>query len=469
MGELYGTVGVLVTLWGRLFVPIQLLLFWLMLFITQLYSHYVPSEHSTFDSSERKAIAEHTTNNSADQSKSADVWYLILVQSAAEVCYTPLMLAGTCVTVSYLSRVVLVLTRAVTAGPGATALPEDLEHSGWTEGVTMALLSVQTSLLSIAMPERIAVLSVILLIVVSSLVQSMYEIVEPTVLSLSAQGLTSFSRHARATTVCLLLLALPLYMVYIFTLIFERDFWLLLVVSASIITSVQVLGLLVTYFLLTLDSILARPWSTLDDSVYYTRATTRLFEFVVAVFVVGAGVKESVIGQWSWINTIVLLIHCYFNVWQRLQQGWKSFLLRLDAARKISALPVATKEQLEIYNDLCSICYKDLDSAIITPCNHYFHSSCLRKWLYVQDKCPMCHSSIKLNDITEVKDNKKTEVPGGDDVDGSSLGPDSIESELGSNIPFLGPENELSFLTTDSETEDTHDSIDGDTDQFIVE
>uniref|UniRef100_A0A8B9HAP3 cullin-RING-type E3 NEDD8 transferase n=1 Tax=Astyanax mexicanus TaxID=7994 RepID=A0A8B9HAP3_ASTMX len=36
-----------------------------------------------------------------------------------------------------------------------------------------------------------------------------------------------------------------------------------------------------------------------------------------------------------------------------------------------------------------------MTSAVITYCGHFFHGNCLRKWLYVQETCPMCHTSIK--------------------------------------------------------------------------
>lgn len=32
--------------------------------------------------------------------------------------------------------------------------------------------------------------------------------------------------------------------------------------------------------------------------------------------------------------------------------------------------------------------------AVVTPCGHFFHGACLRKWLYVQDTCPMCHQGV---------------------------------------------------------------------------
>lgn len=36
-----------------------------------------------------------------------------------------------------------------------------------------------------------------------------------------------------------------------------------------------------------------------------------------------------------------------------------------------------------------------MSSAVITYCGHFFHGNCLRKWLYVQETCPMCHQPIR--------------------------------------------------------------------------
>lgn len=91
----------------------------------------------------------------------------------------------------------------------------------------------------------------------------------------------------------------------------------------------------------------------------------------------------------------VIIIHSYFNVWLRAQSGWRSFLLRQEAAKKINSLPKATTEQLEQHNDVCSICFQEMSSAVITYCGHFFHGNCLRKWLYVQETCPMCHQTVR--------------------------------------------------------------------------
>lgn len=46
----------------------------------------------------------------------------------------------------------------------------------------------------------------------------------------------------------------------------------------------------------------------------------------------------------------------------------------------------------------------------VTKCNHYFHGTCLRKWLYVQDSCPLCHAALYEKE-------KKTPTSGSDAVE----------------------------------------------------
>lgn len=55
-------------------------------------------------------------------------------------------------------------------------------------------------------------------------------------------------------------------------------------------------------------------------------------------------------------------------------------------------------------------------TAKITRCRHYFHGVCLRKWLYVQDRCPLCHEIMMYTDTRDENTNAQSlqgqEVPG---------------------------------------------------------
>lgn len=71
-----------------------------------------------------------------------------------------------------------------------------------------------------------------------------------------------------------------------------------------------------------------------------------------------------------------------------------------------------------------------MTSAKITRCNHYFHGVCLRKWLYVQDRCPLCHEIIMQN---EPKPNDKDQIT--PDDSGEELHLNNVD-----NIDLLQPQ-----------------------------
>merc|ERR1712029_1200962 len=89
----------------------------------------------------------------------------------------------------------------------------------------------------------------------------------------------------------------------------------------------------------------------------------------------------------------MMLIHAYFNIWCEARNGWSTFTKRRTAVAKINR-----------HNDVCAICYQEMTVAKITRCRHMFHSICLRKWLYMQDNCPMCHEKLYKSDATSQTD-----------------------------------------------------------------
>ena len=67
---------------------------------------------------------------------------------------------------------------------------------------------------------------------------------------------------------------------------------------------------------------------------------------------------------------------------------------------------MATEKELVAHVDVCSICYMGMEhpSAVITDCQHYFHRGCLKKWLGVQDNCPLCMKPIVKSEEEERKE-----------------------------------------------------------------
>ncbi|XP_034746924.1 RING finger protein 145-like isoform X1 [Etheostoma cragini] len=387
--EVYGLLALGMSLWNQLVLPVLFMCFWLLLFALQIYSYF----------------------STRDQPTSRERLLFFFLTSIAECCSTPYSLLGLVFTVSFIALGVLTLCKFYLQGYRAF-MNDNTMHRGMTEGITLLILAVQTGLIELQVIHRAFLLSIILFIVVASILQSMLEIADPIVLALGASRDKSLWKHFRAVSLCLFLLIFPAYMAYMICQFFHMDFWLLIIISSSILTSLQVLGTLLIYILFMVEEFRKAPVENMDEVIYCVNGTYRLLEFLVAVCVVCYGVSETVFGEWSVMGSTIILVHSYYNVWLRAQLGWQSFLLRRDAVNKIKSLPTASNTQLEQYNDICAICYQDMNSAVITPCSHFFHAGCLKKWLYVQETCPLCHSQLKSQSPTTTVPNQ--DVPNQD-------------------------------------------------------
>ena len=404
--EVEGSLTLLLLTTRRMLEVPVLLLYWLALFSSQLWSNMNNLQEKKY------AIQD------------AD-WMVHLLVAVSEICESPLVLVATCIVLMIISSTVLAITRRLLAfcggqvGAGGAAV-----QAGMTEGVVAFVLALQTGLIEIEMPARIGAFSIILFVVIASLLQSCLDTTQPVLLSLPATN-RKWVRHLPALALSLALLTLPLLMVHGLLTKVSSDLWTLVIISSCLVTAVQALGSLLTYLLFVWDSSLPTPSPNIDDYVYYVKAATRTGELMLAVAVVACGFYESLSEsrEWSVINSVVLIVHCYFNIYTRITQGWASYLSRRQTSMRLSELEPASSEELTMHGDVCSICYQEMvEGAVRTECKHYFHTHCLRRWLVVQvltklhhslsvfypscpfqDNCPMCTQAIvaKKEDVKE--------------------------------------------------------------------
>merc|ERR1712059_133885 len=149
------------------------------------------------------------------------------------------------------------------------------------------------------------------------------------------------------------------------------------------------------------------------------------------------------------IRAIMMLIHAYFNIWCEARNGWSTFSKRRTAVAKINSLTDATKEELLKHNDVCAICYQEMNVAKRTRCRHMFHAICLRKWLYMQDNCPMCLEKLYQSNATSQTDQE--DLGQADVVEDNDPVEDEINVQEDINQNYLEDSDEEFSDLTDSD------------------
>lgn len=281
---------------------------------------------------------------------------------------------------------------------------ENDKSIGTVSAILFYILALQTGLTGLEPEKRFIRLCRNFCLLFTALLHFIHNIVNPLLMSLSASHNPSLRRHLRALGVCAFLVWFPSFLLYYLWSHYTASTWLLAVSAFSIEVIVKVAVSLCIYSLFLLDAGRDTFWERLDDYVYYIRAFGNTVEFCFGIFLFFNGTWILIFESGGAIRAVMMCIHAYFNIWCDARAGWSVFMKRRTAVNKIDSLPEASEDQLRNLDDVCAICYQEMKSAKITRCKHYFHGVCLRKWLYVQDRCPLCHEILHSVEIEEHKE-----------------------------------------------------------------
>ncbi|KAB0794856.1 hypothetical protein PPYR_11695 [Photinus pyralis] len=287
---------------------------------------------------------------------------------------------------------------------------ENDKNIGTVSAILFYILALQTGLTGLEPEKRFVRLCRNFCLLFTALLHFIHNIVNPLLMSLSASHNPSLKRHLRALTVCAFLVLFPIMLLIYLWSHHGVSTWLLAVTAFSLEVIVKVAVSLAIYTLFLLDARRETFWEGLDDYVYYIRAFGNTIEFCFGIFLFFNGAWILIFESGGAIRAVMMCIHAYFNIWCDARAGWSVFMKRRTAVHKIESLPEADEEQLRRLDDVCAICYQEMKSAKITRCKHFFHGVCLRKWLYVQDRCPLCHDILHSVDCEDSKENGAAQI-----------------------------------------------------------
>ncbi|KAL3863150.1 hypothetical protein ACJMK2_004919 [Sinanodonta woodiana] len=374
--------------WKRLHVPQVLRCFYVCRLAYILVQHFIKWPKHPLE----KLEIEETDLN-------YETWMEIIQNLLVRNCETVIALLGTTSVISLIAHYVG-LFMAFCVGSNS----EEDRNMGTVSAILFFILALQTGLTGLAPDKRLVRLYRNLSLLSTAILHFIHGMVNPVLLSLSASRNMSIIKHVRALAMCLFLITFPICLLTYLWREHSASTWLLAVTAFSVEIIIKVLVTLSVYTLFMIDAYRDEFWEKLDDYVYYVQSTGNTIEFLFGVFLFCNGGWIMLFESGGAIRAVMMCIHAYFNIWVQAKDGWKVFIKRRTAVNKIKSLAEATTEQLREYNDVCAICYQELKSARVTQCNHFFHSICLRKWLYVQDSCPLCHQVLyQLNTMAGPK------------------------------------------------------------------
>jgi hypothetical protein len=178
------------------------------------------------------------------------------------------------------------------------------------------------------------------------------------------------------------------------------DLSIFLTTSNFVIVTVQTFASLFIFLLYKYDSRRDANWEHFDDVIFYFRLGCIILKILINSFTVCFGLCTIFFGSCSFHGILRLCLLCYVNIYSVILQLKAILHQRRQVVQFTANLPDASKEQIKDNNDVCSICLQDMENAKITPCNHFYHEMCLRKWLSTKTDCPLCSEKITITNRT---------------------------------------------------------------------
>ena len=371
--------------WVRLKVPTVLRLFWMIRFglhISQLGLQYL---YAPKDPDSTEGV----------QMFLSGVLHEIAVHSVS----TMIAVLGVSATISPIANAIGNLARLFIGGD-----KDGAENIGTVSSVLFFILALQTGLPDLTPSNRVIRLWRNFSLLSTAILHFIHTMLHTVMMQLSTSHIVNRQKHARALAMAAALVILPIWFIVHLWISNPIGTWMLALTAFCLELIVKVTVTIIVYILFFIDTQSETFWEGLDDYVYYVKATGSTIEFISGIFLFINGAWIFVFESRGIIRAFMICIHAYFNIFQLGKDGWKKFQNRRMAVQKIKSLEQASPELLSRHNDVCAICYQELNSACITPCGHLFHALCLRKWLYVQDSCPLCHKEIMVFKDGEEKD-----------------------------------------------------------------
>ncbi|XP_010864035.2 E3 ubiquitin-protein ligase RNF139 [Esox lucius] len=438
MYRIYGLQMLVEDTWKRIRFPDVLRVFWL----TRMAAQAVILAY----------VVKVVRHESGDPSfLTRDVFWDLFSNLIISGCDSTLTVLGMSAVISSLAHY---LGLSILAFIGSTE--EEDKRLGFVAPVLFFILALQTGLSGLNPEERLVRLSRNMCLLLTAILHFIHGMTDPVLMSLSASHVSSFRRHCPVLLVSAGLFVLPVVLSYSLWHLYDLNTWLFAVTAFCVELCLKVVVSLTVYALFMVDGYYNVLWEKLDDYVYYVRSTGNVIEFVFGVIMFGNGAYTMMFESGSKIRACMMCLHAYFNIYLQAKNGWKTFINRRTAVKKINSLPEVKGSELRDIEDVCAICYQEFTaSARITPCHHYFHTLCLRKWLYIQDTCPMCHQKVYIEeearDRTPFSNNNGYVAPG--EEPGPFMEPDGAEAAA------AGPEPENELL-------EDNDSIEYDEDEW---
>ena len=328
----------------------------------------------------------------------AGIWCLQdFVNFIASWCTTVTVLLGISQCLCILSNVIVALSRIFVTG--VIDIQMLLSSFDAKIGTIVSLECLSTALvcgvLNLQETERTDKMALILLVAFNVIIVQVWSVTEPYFLSLINTGeRIGILAYGRVMFFSILITTLALGVSLRASAVYGIDVWVTVNATGCLIVVSRCAFSFLEYTLVAIAWTLEEEFETMESAIYYCRMlnslTTAFFGIITCyyryspAFFLCHFITQLLMTGISAANMFKLILY----------KEWISFQTRRQYSRRLDGLHSATEEDIQLNNDVCSVCLNDLKEGKVLACGHIFHKICIRKWLQLKSTCPLCSQDV---------------------------------------------------------------------------
>ena len=310
-------------------------------------------------------------------------------------CTSIVIVMALSATFGFISNLLVGLSRFLVTGQKEFAAAVFDVNIGNRVNLAMIIFCLEAGLLSVDDETRIQNSRSVIFLTIYVILAQVWDMTEQQCYTVANSGETrSTFMYLRVLLFVFTITSIPTLITFKAATFLNLDVWMLLNASGTLVVLCRAFCSLIELFLGTLAWHVDNHIDKVEDAIYFTRLFKNLATGIAALMVGYYRLNAPFFPGWFFFRLSLIICEVIGVAKLIVYKEWVGFQTRRTFLKMLDVVPEATEEQLRELNDVCSICFAEMNEGKVLQCSHIFHSACLRKWFQLRTTCPMCNAGV---------------------------------------------------------------------------
>ena len=310
-------------------------------------------------------------------------------------CTSLVIVLALSATFGFISNLLVGLSRFLVTGQKEFAAAVFDVNIGHRVNIAMTIFCLEGGLLTVDDETRIENSRSVIFLTIYVILAQVWDMTEQQCYTVANSGETrSTFMYFRVLLFVFTITFIPTLITFKAATFLNLDIWMLLNASGTVMLLCRAVCSLIELFLGTLAWHVDNHIDKVEDAIYFTRLFKNLATGIAALMLGYYRLNAPFFPGWFFLRLVLIICHVIWVVKLVVYKEWVGFQTRRTFLKRLDVVPEATEEQLRELNDVCSICFTEMNEGKVLQCCHIFHKACLRKWFQLRTTCPMCNTVV---------------------------------------------------------------------------